>query len=47
VARKSTTVLGPVTRSYEARTAVQLYIVGNATVGYRFVRINQDVVKKV
>jgi hypothetical protein len=47
VAGKSTTVLGPVTQSYEARTAVQLYIVGNATVGYRFVRINQDVVKKV
>ncbi len=41
----ATTILGPVTRSFESRTAVQLYIVGNASVGYRLLRINQDVVK--
>lgn len=46
-AGSSTTVLGPVTRSYESRTAVQLYIVGNSTEGYKFLRINQDVVKAV
>jgi hypothetical protein len=39
------TVLGPVTLSFSARTAVQLYIVGNSTVGYKFLRITQDVVK--
>lgn len=42
-----TTVLGPTTLSYASRTAVQLYIVGNSTVGYKFLRINQDVVRPV
>jgi Domain of unknown function (DUF4397) len=43
----ATTILGPVTRSFERKTAVQLYIIGNATVGYRLLRIDQDVVKTV
>jgi len=47
VAGTSKTILGPVTRSFERKTAVQLYIVGNPTVGYKFLRINQDVVKAV
>ena len=46
-AGSSTTVLGPTTLSYATRTAVQLYIVGNSTVGYKFLRINQDVVRPV
>ena len=47
VAGSSDTIIGPLTRSYERKTAVQLYIVGNSTVGYRFLRIDQDVVKAV
>ncbi len=47
VAGTSNTILGPGTRSFESRTAVQLYIIGNATVGYKFLRIDQDVVKAV
>ena len=47
VAGTSKTILGPGTRSFESRTAVQLYLVGNSTVGYRFLRIDQDVVKAV
>jgi len=29
----------------ESRTAVQLYLMGNPTVGYKYLRIDQDVVK--
>jgi hypothetical protein len=47
VAGTSNTILGPGTRSYESRTAVQLYIIGNSTVGYKLLRIDQDVVKAV
>jgi FlaG/FlaF family flagellin (archaellin) len=47
VAGTSNTILGPGTRSFESRTAVQLYLVGNSTVGYKFLRIDQDVVKAV
>lgn len=45
VAGSGTTLLGPVTLGYTSKTAVQLYLVGNSTVGYKFLRIDQDVVK--
>ena len=47
VAGTSKTILGPGTKSFQSRTAVQFYLVGNPSVGYRFIRIDQDVVKAV
>jgi hypothetical protein len=43
VAGVGTTLLGPVTLSFANKTAVQLFVVGNSTTGFRFLRITQGV----